>query len=370
MLMLVPALVLVLFGAMFYHGKAHHLPVAIIDQDQGELSQSIIYHIEHNPALSVAILSSELIDAENAINRLHIGGYIHIPNGTQNRLVRGEDSQIYIAYNQAFFSIGSGTASALSASTKDGTKAFAQEHLRTLLPHPAGNVPHIKASVLFNPNLSYELFLEPFLVPAILHLLLCCLVAFAIGQELKERTSKAWLGTRPISAFLGKISVYVCVIALWTWLWLMWLVLARGWSVAGSLVWVMIAQWLLYVIYALFGAMVVLITKDANKSFGILAIYGGSSMSFAGISLPLNNAPQFTQIWSEIIPFTSFARLQTQQWVIGSPIWVSMPNVMILAGFLAVFMGVSVMLIKRLDKSTKQTPPSGTATTNTAEGKT
>lgn len=353
MLMLVPAFVIVLFGAMFYHGKAHHLPVAVIDQDNSVLSYTIIHHIRHNQAVHIAVFSDKPADAERAINRLDVGGYIHIPKGAQTRLVRGEDSQIHIAYNQSFFSIGSGVSSALSLSTKSAIKAFiSSNHLHTLLPHPTGNVPHIKTSILFNPTLSYELFLEPFLVPAILHLLLCCLVAFAIGQEFKERTVKQWLGTSPIAALLGKIGVYVFIICLWTWLWLAWLVLLRGWLIAGSPALLMVAQGVFYMTYALFGAMVVLITQDANKSFGILAIYGGSSMSFAGVSLPLNNAPRFTQIWSEIIPFTSFARLQAQQWVIGSPVWVSLTNMVILVGFLLLFGGISLWLIKAIAKRT------------------
>ena len=186
------------------------------------------------------------------------------------------------------------------------------------------------------------------LVPAILHLLLCCLVAFAIGQEFKQHTHHSWLGSHPISALLGKISIYLGVICLWTWVWLAWLVNVRGWNIAGSVAGVLLAQFLLYLAYALFGAMVALKTKDANKSFGILAIYGGSSMSFAGVSLPVNNAPRFTQIWSEIIPFTSFARLQVEQWVIGSPLGVSLPNVGILLIFIIIFGGVSGILAKRV----------------------
>lgn len=351
MLMVVPALVIVLFGAMFYHGKAHYLPIAVIDQDNSTLSHTIIHHIQHNQNVKIAILSDTLSDAERAINRLDVGGYIHIPKDAQVHLVRGENSQIQIAYNQSFFSIGSGVSSALSSSTKSAIKEFiSTNHLGALLPHPTGNVPHIKASILFNPTLSYELFLEPFLVPAILHLLLCCLVAFAIGQEFKEHTIKQWLGTSPIAALFGKIGVYVIMICLWTWLWLAWLVLVRGWFIAGSLSLLIVAQIVFYMTYALFGTMVVLKTQDAKKSFGILAIYGGSSMSFAGVSLPLNNAPRFTQIWSEIIPFTSFARLQAQQWVIGSPVSVSLINLIILSSFLLLFGTISLLLIKGMAK--------------------
>ena len=122
----------------------------------------------------------------------------------------------------------------------------------------------------------------------------------------------------------------------------------RQYAIAGSALWLMMAQVLFYGAYALFGAMVALVVRDANKSFGLLAVYGGSSMSFAGVSLPLNNAPTFTQFWSNIIPFTSFAKLQTQSWIIGSP-WQSMlPNLLILLLFVILFGGICLILVRKI----------------------
>lgn len=348
--LVVPLLVIVLFAAMFYQGKAQHLPVAVIDNDHSQLSQTIIHHIENNHNLHIAVQSVDLSDAYQALNRLEVGGYIHIPDGAQVRLVRGEDANIHIASNQSFFSIGTGVSSGLTGSAKSAIKDFLQEHFANNLPHVSTNVPHIKTSLLFNPNLSYELFLAPFIVPAVLHLLLCCLIAFAIGQEFKKQTVAIWLGSSPVAALFGKISVYVAVIGFYTALWLVWLMVVRGWWVAGSLAMLVVGYGLFYLSYALFAAMVVLVNKDAGKSFGILAIYGGSSMSFAGVSLPLNNAPRFTQIWSEIIPFTSFARLQTQTWVMGSPNMVVVPNLLILLLFVLIFGLISVVLVKKMGR--------------------
>lgn len=349
MVMVMPLLIILLFGAMFYHGKAHHLPVAIIDQDNSTLSHLIYHRISHDETTNIVMVTDNLQQAHHAINRLDIGGYIHIPDGAENRLVRGENPSIHIAYNQSFFSIGSSISSALSNSTKGAVGEFIKEHhLVNNLPYLPINTPHVKISVLFNPNLSYEMFLEPFLVPAVLHLLLCCLVANAIGQEFRQNTMHDWLKLSPTGAFFGKIGVYVLIINLWHWLWQAWLVDIRGWFVAGSFSLLVVGQILFYLAYALFGAVVVLKTKDANKSYGILAIYGGSSMSFAGVSLPLNNAPQFTQLWSQIIPFTAFSRLQVEQWVIGSPLGVSLLHLGSLTLFVITFGAGCLLLVRQV----------------------
>ena len=48
---LAPALVIILFSSMFAQGKPDHLPIAIIDQDQSALSQSIYQHVALNHTL-------------------------------------------------------------------------------------------------------------------------------------------------------------------------------------------------------------------------------------------------------------------------------------------------------------------------------
>jgi ABC-2 type transport system permease protein len=83
--------------------------------------------------------------------------------------------------------VGNTVSSAMLLSVLNGMADFAGEsYLGNVLPYLSMPTPNVKISTLYNPNLSYEFYLEPFVIPAILHLLLCCCVAFAIGQELKR----------------------------------------------------------------------------------------------------------------------------------------------------------------------------------------
>ena len=65
------------------------------------------------------------------------------------------------------------------------------------------------------------------------------------------------------------------------------------------------------------------------------------------LSLPLNNAPAFTQLWSMIIPFTPYAKLQTEQWVIGSDVIISVIPFIILLVFAVIFSLLSLRLLKK-----------------------
>ena len=186
------------------------------------------------------------------------------------------------------------------------------------------------------------------MIPAILHLLLCCCVAFAVGQELKFNTTTQWLNQNELFyALLSKNLVYVLIFTAWTWAWMFWLIEIRGWFVAGHLWLILLAQFLFYSAYAFMSSAVVLATKDLAKTFGFLAVYGGSSLSFAGVTLPLNNAPLFTKFWSNIIPYTPYAQLQTQQWVIGSPISTSLLPLLILMIYTLFYFGIGYFFLKK-----------------------
>ena len=346
---LAPLCMIILFSAMFAKGKPYHLPIAILDQDQSELSQSIARQIGLNHSLKIDTISVDQTEIENLLNQTKIWGYITIPYGAEQRFVKAQDAQISIVYNQSYFSVGNTISSAMMLSTLHALAEFAgQNYLENNLPYLDSPSPHIKISTLYNPNLSYEFYLEPYMIPAILHLLLCCCVAFAVGQEFKFGSVADWLhGQTAFQALLSKNMTYVLIFSFWTWVWMFWLIEIRGWFVEGSLWLILLGQFLFYSAYAFISSAVVLATQDLAKSFGFIAVYGGSSLSFAGVTLPLNNAPLFTKFWNNIIPYTPYAKLQTEQWVVGSPWSVSIIPILALLIYFILYMALALFFFKK-----------------------
>ena len=201
-----PLFIIILFSSMFYQGKPEHLPIAIIDPDQSQLSQNIDKYLSHNSVLEIAIISPNQDEVERLLNQTKIWGYVIIPEGAEQRPVQAQDSGIAIAFNQSYFSIGNTISSAMLIGTLEAIADFmGRSYLANQLPYLEAPTPHVKISPLYNPGLSYEFYLEPFMVPAILHLLLCCCVAFAVGQELKNRSVKSWVHHQTIfSALISK----------------------------------------------------------------------------------------------------------------------------------------------------------------------
>ena len=352
MVTVVPLLIIVMMSAMFYSGKAEHLPIALIDQDQSQLSRNVEKYLSQNQSLKIDLVTRNIDEAEQWLNQNKVWGYVHIPSGAEQRLVQAKDAGISVAYNQSYFSVGNIISSAMSMSVVQAISDYlGEEYLAESIPYADVSTPNVKISVLYNPGMSYEFYLELFAIPAILHLLLGCCVAFSIGQEFKFNKAQHWLEHYGIfTALSSKILVYVFIFSLWTWLWMFWLIEYRDWFIAGHLWLIILAQFIFYAAYGFMAAMTVLIIKDLAESFGVIAIYGGSSLSFAGVTLPVNNASVFTRSWSDLIPYTTYAKLQTQQWVMGSSISTSLPMLLILIIFCSVFATICLVMLHRYKK--------------------
>lgn len=65
-----------LFSSMFYAGKAEHLPIAIIDQDQSELSRNIGKYLSLNHTVDVKTITTSSSEAERLLNETKIWGYV------------------------------------------------------------------------------------------------------------------------------------------------------------------------------------------------------------------------------------------------------------------------------------------------------
>lgn len=349
---LAPAFVIVLFASMFAAGKAEHLPIAIIDQDHSQLSHDIERHLSLNSTLQIALISESQSEVERQLNQNKIWGYVHIPAGAEQRMVQAKDAEISIAFNQSYFSVGNTISSAMLLSTLQASAEFmGQDYLENKIPYLDAPTPNVKISPLYNPGLNYEFYLEPYMIPAILHLLLCCCVAFSVGQELKFNTAAQWLqGQSLFSALMSKNLTYIVIFTIWTWLWMVWLIGFRGWFVAGHLWLILAAQILFYSAYAFISSAIVLATRNLSKTFGAIAVYGGSSLSFAGVTLPLNNASIFTKFWAHIIPYTPYAKLQTEQWVIGSPLSSSMQPFLVLLIYALLYFALAYLFLKMCAK--------------------
>ncbi|KAK0350529.1 hypothetical protein LTR94_028663, partial [Friedmanniomyces endolithicus] len=177
--------------------------------------------------------------------------------------------------------------------------------------------------ILYNPQASYELQLVALIHPALLHLLFMIAVVSALGRELRDGTIGTWLaGSRreAIAAIAGKLVPYLAVFMLWAALATTYLVGLRGWPVAGSVVMLMAGYLAMYLAYAGMAVLIVGLTLSMGQALSMTALYAGASFAFAGAIFPIESSSAFARLWSALLPYTTFARLVAEQWMIGAPV--------------------------------------------------
>ena len=299
-------------------------------------------------------------EAWTLARRTDVWAVVLIPDGLQRDALSGKQASVLLYRNAAFYSVGAlasrGVSDAVAALNNQLRPQLMRAHN---VPAVRLEAPRIQATVLFNPQLSYEWFLEALLQPGILHVLLSCAVVVALGRDLQPGALQAWLraGGGAMPALAAKLAPYVLVFTLWQLAGTAWLCGWRGWGVHGSLALLAAGQFALYACYAAIAAFVALLVRDTYTALSAVALYGGPALTFSDATLPVIGAPVFTQVWSHVLPFSAYVKLQMEQMFMGSPAGASLPWLGLMAAVaLAMFLLSSVLLRRVASRDLRALP--------------
>ena len=121
------------------------------------------------------------------------------------------------------------------------------------------------------------------------------------------------------AAVVGKIAPYVAIFLVWGALATIYLAAFRGWPVEGSVGLLLAGYVGLYLAYAGMATLIVGLTLSMGQALSMTALYAGASFAFAGAVFPIESASAFARVWSALLPYTTFARLVAEQWMMGAP---------------------------------------------------
>lgn len=350
---LAPLLTLLILGAMFLQSTARLLPIAVVDADHSPLSRQLVRNLHASAQVEVVAEPVQLAEAWTLARRTEVWAVVLIPEGLQRDALMGNEAAVLLYRNAAFYSVGAlasrGVGDAVAALNAQVRPQLMRAHN---LPAVRLEAPRIQATVLFNPQLSYEWFLEALLQPGILHVLLSCAVVVALGRDLQSGTALEWIrsGGGVLPALAAKLAPYVLIFTAWQFAGTAWLAGWRGWGVHGSLGLLMAGQLALYACYAAIAAFVALLVKDTYTALSAVALYGGPALTFSDATLPVIGAPLFTQVWSHVLPFSAYVKLQMEQMFMGSPASASLPWLGMMAGVALLMFLLAGALLQRASR--------------------
>jgi len=353
MITIFPAFAIMIVAAMLIQGVPRHLPIAVVDQDQSAFSRAILRAVEASPGVEVAAMPGGMEEAERLAREGRVWAVLHVPRGAGQGLARTRTPAIHILYNASFLTIGSSAAGAIGAAVDAVIAERGLEALRARgLPAVRITPPRVQAIVLFNPQTSFEWYLQALIQPAVLHLLAACVAVMALGRELEGRSLARWKARTGggIMALVGKFAPYFLALSFWGAAWMVWLCGVRGWTMQGSLMLTLLAQMLLLAGTMAISAMLVTLTRSTSVALSASAIYAGSALAYSGGTLPLTGGSAFARGWSGLLPFTHYLSLQMDQFL-GAPLIVALPGLGVLCVYIVVPLSVALLLLRRAERA-------------------
>jgi ABC-2 type transport system permease protein len=348
--LLAPLVVLVVMGWAFLASSPQHLPIAVVDADHSAVSRQLIRNLEASSKVVVAAQPADLPAAFSLARQGKVWVIVHVPRNSERDALAGRGASIVVYDNAAYYSLGALAARGVGEAVSGLSAQLSPRLLRIHnLPAVRLSAPTVQSTVLFNPTLSYEWFLEALVQPGVLHLLMSCAIVVTVGREFRDGTFASWIAApgQIVPALAGKLAPYVLVFTLWNLAGTAWLCGFRGWGVHGSLLLLAAGQLLMYAAYAALAALVTVAVKDIPTALSAAAVYGGPAITFSDATLPTLTAPIFTRVLSNLLPFTSYVRLQMEQMFMGAPGVDSLRWLAVLALFsLVLFPACATLLVK------------------------
>lgn len=336
-----PLLLMAVVAVQFSAGVMRKLPIAVLDEDGSATARELTRRLDAAPGLRVAARPADMQEAERVVRRGDAFAVVLIPHGTERAVLRGETGSLTTFYN-ASYSTPSGAALREIGNVVQAQAArLAVDQTAALAPGKVRAPPvAAQTTILFNPQGSYELQLVALIHPALLHLVFMVAVVSALGRELRDGTIGPWLAAAPrpaaAAAVAGKVAVYLALFMGWSLLATGYLAGLRGWPVLGSPALLLGGYAAMYLAYAGVALLVTGLTLSMGKALSAAGLYAGASFAFAGAIFPMESASAFARVWSALLPYTAFAKLAAEQWMMGAPAAVSLPQVFVMLAFLIV----------------------------------
>ena len=331
------------------------LPIAVVDLDGTGIGRALVNRLEAAPGLTVVATPRDFAQAEVLARARRVFAIVLIPADASADLARKGQATVVSDYNMSYYTPGTAAQREIAATVRDYAETLSREQTAATRGVKAVRTAPVAAqtTVLFNPQGSYEIQLVSLLHPAILHLIFMVCVVGALGRELRDGTIGEWLGAETAgraAAVAGKIAPYLLIFMLWAAVALLYIG-ARGWPVAGSATMILVGYLALYLAHAGLALLLVGLTQAMAQSLSLTGLYAGSSFAFSGAIFPIQSASWFGRLWSSILPYSEYAKLQAEQMVMGTdPGW-SIRHVAIMLLFFGI--GSAIGLPRSLRAATR-----------------
>ena len=343
------------FLTLMKGGAAEKMPMAVVDQDQTTISRRLIHEMQATPSVDIQLITNSYSEARDAMQKGKIYGIFVIREGFYRDLVSFKRPQIDFYVTNAY-TVGGNTAyKQMLTMANLVSGAFQREVLRKkgmtddVIMHRIQPIA-IEGHMVANPWGNYSIYLVSTILPGILGLVCIMLTIFAIGFELKARTSHAWLraaGGNYTIAMIGKLIPYTliylilgvgCHLILYRFV---------GLPVYGS-TWRLMFGLLLFILaMEALGITMIGLLPTLRDALSIGALYSMLGFSLSGFTYPQMAMLPPVKALSYLEPLRHYYLIYVNEALMAAPVENSIPYMLALT----LFMVASLCVAPRLHRA-------------------
>lgn len=332
----------IFFLTLFKEGLPQRLPIAIVDMDQSAISRRFYREINATSSTEVVMRCTNYQEAREQMQRGNIYGFIVIPENMYKDLLANKRPVVSFYVNNSYLIAGTLSYKDMMTMSALASGAYQREYLRARGVGESQIMGRIQPIVIDshmigNPWANYGIYLINILLPGVLQLLVLLLTVFAIGIELKERTSLNWLeesGGSLAVALAGKLVPYTILFSVLGIAVNILLYKFMGYPFHGNFLFMCIATVLFVIAHQAVGIFMIGLFPVLRDGISFAALYGILSFTYAGFTFPIEAMPPLAQGASILFPIRHYFKIYVNEALLGVNIGHSMIYIAALLAFL------------------------------------
>lgn len=337
----IPIIQLLLFGYAI-NSDPKHLPTAVLVQDNGQFSRSVVGALERTGYFDVVSVARSPAEMDSLIERGAVQFAVTIPGDFTRRLIRRDNPQILV---EADASDPAATGGAVAALAQLPSYALMHDLEDAIAASGEPAQPfEVVVQRRYNPENITSYNIVPGLLATILTMTLVMMTALGVTRETERGTMEMLLSTpvRPLEVMIGKLTPYVLVGILQA---VLIITLARvlfGVPLAGG--WgALILGMFLFIIGSLsLGFLISTVARNQLQAMQMSFFYFLPSILLSGFLFPFRGMPNWAQWLGTALPVTHMLRVVRGAVLKGVGIAEALPSLGALALFVLVVAGLAV----------------------------
>lgn len=314
MFTLIPVLVFTIFALVYSKGLFYDIPVAVLDQDNTELSRTITRYVDASPNMKVVKHLTDPNEIKQGISKNEYYGVFTIPRGAETDIKKGKQANVGLQINCANMLVGKllyryGVTVISTVSGGVSVKQLKAAGKGDFLSYRMANPVAFSSKSLYNGTYNYLIYMVPGVIMVVMQMLIMFAGALSINGEMKKGTFGELVSFskgRVLSIIGGKVLFYLLlanVILLFVFCILFPIF---GIAAAGSLLNVFLMCQIFILASFMLGMFLSSLFPKPVMSLDFAFVYNSPAFLFSGFTFPIYGMPFYDQWYAKLVIFTYF----------------------------------------------------------------